>query len=74
MTDIYNRAKEVMSPEEIDHHDTDLYLKVTPESKKLIEEYDYCWETFDDSITGEEWYDVPFAYTPGWKSLIGKEL
>lgn len=41
MINIYERAVKKMKPEEIDHWQTDLYLKVTPVSKRLVEEYDY---------------------------------
>lgn len=65
MRNIYERAMAVMKPEEISHWCSDLYLKVTPESKKLVDEY--AWKqhvkTFTDAIDHEPWYDIPFAYT-----------
>lgn len=68
MTNIFERAAKTLPAEFIDHHETDLYIKVTPESKALVREYDYRSnvETFRDQITGTLWFDIPFAYTPGW--------
>lgn len=65
---IYEYATAILPREEIDHHQTDLYLKVTPESKKIISKYEYKDNvtTFIDQITGTLWYDIPFAYIPGW--------
>lgn len=64
MRDIYKNAVKFMKKEEIDHNNADLYLKVTPISKKLIEEYEFKEnvEIFTDNIEKELWYDIPFAY------------
>lgn len=64
MTNIYERALEVMKPEEIGHWCSDLYLKVTPESRKLVNEYDWKRnvKVFIDNIENVPWYDIPFAY------------
>lgn len=69
MTNIYEEAVRSMNPEDIANWQTDLYLKVTPESRRLVEKYDYknLVETFIDNIDHELWYDIPFAYTPGWE-------
>lgn len=65
MTNIYEEALKVMKPSEISHWCSDLYLKVTPESKKLVE--DYAWKqnvkVFSDAIDHVPWYEIPFAYT-----------
>lgn len=67
-TDIYTAALQALPPEDIDHHETDLYLRVTEASKRLISEYAYRQnvKTFKDNIEGLRWYDIPFAYTPAW--------
>ena len=69
MKNIYEEAVKAMKPEDIANWQTDLYLRVTPESKRLVEDYDYknIVETFIDNIDHEVWYDIPFAYTPGWR-------
>lgn len=51
---------------DIDHHATDLYIKVTPESKRLLERflYRHMVTIFRDNIDHELWYDLPFCYIP----------
>jgi len=63
-----------MKPEEIDHHESDLYLKVNGKSQKLIASYKYKMNvvTFLDQITKTLWYDVAFAYTPWWEEKCGR--
>ena len=41
MVNIYERAFKEMKLDEIDHHYSDLYLKVTPVSKRLVSEYEF---------------------------------
>ena len=62
-------AHERMLPEEIAHHGCgngldDLYLKVTPVSKELVDQYEFKCNvtTFVDQIDHTLWYDIPFAY------------
>lgn len=72
MRNIYEEALKTMSPEQIDNHESDLYLMVTPESKKLISDYEFKFNvtTFISAIAPHVlWYDVPFAYTPFWDSF-----
>lgn len=63
--------------EDIHHHDSDLYIFVTPLTTKVLE--DWCkengWNTglvkkesllfskFRDNITGKKMYDIAFQYT-----------
>lgn len=70
MKNIYERALQAMDKEQIDHHDTDLYLMVTTTSTELLQEYDFKGNvtTFVSAIPPYLlWYDIPFAYTPGWE-------
>ena len=70
MRNIFEEAVKTMKPEQIDHHQTDLYLMVTSESRELVKQYDFraSVTTFVSSIAPHVlWYDIPFAYTPGWK-------
>jgi len=53
---------------ELDHHESDLYAKVTPESTAIIKNY-----RMKDNVTvftnkkdNKPWYDIPFAFTPFW--------
>ena len=68
ITDIYSEAIASLPMDDIDHHASDLYLKVTPESSALIERYQWkCNVTrFNSAIDDSLWFDVPFAYSPAW--------
>lgn len=70
-SEIYEVAKSKLPSEDIDHHDSDLYIKVTPESKKLIEKLEYknsgMLTTFKDD-EGTVWYELPFCYPMGKQS------
>ena len=56
--------------EEMDHHESDLYVFVTPLTTKVIEDwckemgYDKDWHCpiFTDQITGRKMYDCAFQY------------
>lgn len=70
-------------PEDIEHHDYDLYVYVTPLTAKVIAEWanDYGYsgnlrdglfvQKFRDQITGRMMYDIFFQYIP---SLNKKEV
>lgn len=64
--EIYDAAKAILPEKDIDHHQSDLYIRITPESKKLIEKLQpkTLLSTFRDQIDGDFWYDLPFCYTP----------
>lgn len=65
---LYEEAKKVMKPEEIDHWQSDLYLKVTPQSKQLVNSYEYRAnvKVFRDEVEHRPWFDIPFEYKPWW--------
>ena len=56
--------------EEIDHHESDLYVYVTPLTTRVIDEwckangFNKNWHcpTFKDQITGKMMYDCAFQY------------
>lgn len=56
---------------DIDHWNSDLYLRKTPETETLIDGYEYKNQvtTFVDEIDGDVWYDIPFAYDPEWEHV-----
>ena len=70
MKNIYEEAVKRMPENEIDHHYSDLYLKVTPISKKLVGQYEWRQNvtTFRSQISRERWYEIPFAFTPYWEN------
>ena len=64
ITDVYKAVLEEMPPEHIDHWCSDLYLKITPISRKIINNYKYkhMVTRFTSNIDGDRWYEIPFAY------------
>ena len=76
--DVYEEAVKRLPSTHIDHHASDLYIKVTPESRLLVEEYRKSFikerGAYADHITtfrsihpndkGALWYEIPFHYTP----------
>lgn len=54
---------------EMDNHESDLYLKVTPESMRLIAAYEFkrCVKKFKSNIDNTWWFDIPFGYSPFWE-------
>jgi hypothetical protein len=61
---IYDKAVSNLPARDIDHHRSDLYLRVTPASTVLVNEYEFKNQvtTFKDNIEHVLWYDIPFAY------------
>ena len=62
-------------PENIYHHDSDLYVYVTPLTTKVIKEWmkdnnytdnlnGFLIQKFRDQITGRMMYDIAFQYIP----------
>lgn len=56
----------------LDHHESDLYAKVTPVSRAIVAGYEHraIVQTFCGS-DGTAWYDIPFAYLPFWEVRSG---
>lgn len=72
MRNIYEEALKIIPPEEIGHHESDLYIKVSPESRKLVDNYEFKSnvQTFVSAIAPHVlWFDIPFAYTPYWNEI-----
>lgn len=69
--------------EEMDNHNSDLYVYVTPLTTKVL--HDWCeangWSkiksplitTFTDQITGKLMYDVAFQFLPWWEEREVKQ-
>ena len=53
---------------EIAHHATDLHVPVDDETTAVLMDYEFksAVTTFVSQIDGKTWYDIPFAYLPGW--------
>lgn len=69
---------------DMDHHESDLYVFVTPRTTEVVEAW--CEEigssrhaaapVFVDQVTGRLMYDCAFAFDPSWESVgaeAGKE-
>lgn len=66
--EVWEIASANMEPENIDHHASDLYLKVNDVSRVIIGALDNTalLSTFTSWIDGARWYELPFCYIPGW--------
>jgi hypothetical protein len=64
---IYEELQQAGIP--LNSHESDLYAKVTPESRALIAYYDFKTNVriFTNQQDGTPWYDIPFAYDPFWE-------
>ena len=63
---------------EMYHHESDLYVFLTPLTKRVIDEWfkeegltrSLFVSTFRDQITGKSMYDVAFQSTPAFDQII----
>lgn len=67
---IYDDLKAAGVP--LDHHESDLYAKVCPESRAIVARYEHrrIVRLFRSAIDGDLWYDIPFAYLPWWEARV----
>lgn len=67
--EVYTIAVATLPAEDIDHHYSDLYLKVTPAAEALVSrlENKSLLSRFRD-LDGVIWYDLPFCFTPYWEN------
>ena len=65
--EIYAAAVATLPAEDIDHPESDLYLKRTPAAIALINRLTTksLLSVFRDP-DGAAWYDLPFCFTPYW--------
>ena len=74
--EIYDAMVEALPPEYIHHHETDLFVYITPESSKIIQQSGlikgHGYTVFRDQISGALSYDIAFAYSPAWERGLGK--
>jgi hypothetical protein len=66
MKPIFEQVKELNIP--YDSHATDLYVPVNDATRELIKGYEYRTNvtTFVSQIDKKLWFEIPFAYLPGW--------
>ena len=55
---------------EIDNHESDLYVRTTPEAMAIIRAKSgpmrSTIKTFHSQVDGKMWLDIPFAFQPWW--------
>lgn len=83
---LYERAIKALPADHIDHHESDLYLKATPEAEAIINEWlaDNGFKSLKDStlfvnrfrcnISGCMWFDIAFQYIPYIAQHITSEV
>jgi hypothetical protein len=52
----------------LDSHESDLYIKATPETRELVKRSGWSHSFFTSQTDGKQWIDAPFAYTPWWQA------
>jgi hypothetical protein len=57
-----------------DHHESDLYLLLTPESQKIVVAYQQKGKLFRSEVDQKFYYDFPFAYEPWWEARQAKQV
>lgn len=69
---VHEIAALLLPSDHIDHHASDLYIKVTAQSKKIIERLQpkSLLSKFIDNIERVYWYDLPFCYNPTVKTEV----
>lgn len=63
-----SELRKVLNSDEIDNHNSDLYVKKTPESTEILKKFNILGHslctTFIDQITHTPWYEIAFGYVP----------
>jgi hypothetical protein len=66
--DLYQTLKEAGCT--IDNHESDLYVRASPEALMLVEKSGLNY-TFFSSVTDKGlWIEVPFAFSPWWEARV----
>lgn len=63
--EILSIAKELMTPEDIDHHASDLYLRLTDVSAELAKKYEHNWmvtKFYSNIPPTVLWFEFPFCW------------
>ena len=75
--ELYEALVAAMPADQIDHHESDLYVKVTDTSMKILHQSGlirgHGYTTFVDQITKTLWYDIAFCYSPFWEEHARKQ-
>lgn len=67
--EIYAAAVATLPAEDIDHHNSDLYLRKTPEATALVNRLTtkVLLSVFRDQ-DGATWYELPLCFSPYWEN------
>lgn len=67
--DVYAAAVDILPACDIDHHNSDLYLRYTPAATDLLSrlENKALLAVFTDQ-DGRRWYELPFCFIPFWEN------
>jgi len=66
MPSFYKTLKDLVPPGDLDHHESDLYVRDTPVARVVIRQFGMNSSRFKSDLDGQWWIDVPFAYEPFW--------
>lgn len=72
-SEIYNILVKELPAEDLDHHATDLYVKVSPKSTEIINKMkhkDTNVTTFISNQDKADWYDLAFCYPQGLNESV----
>ena len=58
----------------IDHHESDLYVMDSLESREIIAKHGNRSSRFYSHLDRKYWLDVPFAYQPFWDDVERKSI
>jgi len=54
----------------LDNHESDLYVKDTPEARAILAKHGKRAAPFVNQIDHTIWFDVPFMYEPFWRARV----
>ena len=57
---------------DIDHHESDLYLRDTPEVRAIIGPWRKQAYPFTSRLGDGIWFDFPFSYEPFWEKKVSQ--
>ncbi len=63
--EICDEMRKALPEKDIDHWQSDLYVRMTLASREIIDRYEFknLVSAFIDQIDHVQWYEIPFAWT-----------